>query len=215
VTAVSDFDFYYARVSGNSSRVAFFLHEAQVAFTPRLVDVPTGQNRDAAYRALNPMGKVPALVHGDLQLWESNAINWYLAELHPQARLLPVSLERRASVQRWLFFQTGHLSPACLPIFRMSSPRIQQFWRVSGDARAAATGQQELARYLPVLDQALADRQWLDGDFSLADIAYAPHLWLLADGGFDFSATPHLRDWLDRLLARPAWQSTRQMIFDD
>jgi glutathione S-transferase len=210
---MSAIEFYYSPVSGNSSRVAFLLHEAQVSFTPHVVDASQGETRTSEYRALNPMGKVPALIHGSLRLWESNAINWYLAELHPQARLLPASLEGRASVQRWLFFQSGHVSPACLPIFRATNPRIQRFWQVAGDPQAAAAGSKELARYLPVLDQALVDREWLEGEFSLADIAYAPHLWLLAEGGFDFSATAHLRAWLDRLLARPGWNAARAMIF--
>jgi glutathione S-transferase len=76
-------------------------------------------------------------------------------------------------------------------------------------------GRKELARFLPVLDQALAAGPWLDGDFSLADIAYAPHLWLLGEGGFDFAATPHVRDWIDRLLARPAWLTARRMVFGE
>ena len=73
----------------------------------------------------------------------------------------------------------------------------------------------ELARYLPVLDAALAGREWLEGEFSLADIAYAPHLWLLAEGGFDFSATPAMSAWLTHLLARPAWKATLAMVYGE
>ena len=74
-------------------------------------------------------------------------------------------------------------------------------------------GRKELARYLPVLEGALADREWLERQFSLADVAYAPHLWLVAEGGFDLSPYPRVRDWLDRLLARPAWRKAAEMIF--
>lgn len=85
-------DFYYGTFSGNSARSAFALAEAGVAYTPHPLDAPHGENRQAAYLALNPMGKVPALVDGDVRLWESNAINWYLAEKHPETHLLPASL---------------------------------------------------------------------------------------------------------------------------
>lgn len=50
---------------------------------------------------VNPVGKVPALVDGDVSLWESNAINWYIAETHPEARLLEPTPVGRASIQRW------------------------------------------------------------------------------------------------------------------
>jgi GST-like protein len=206
-------DFYYGVSSGNSSRVAFALHEIGAAYTPHRLHVPDGEARAPEYLALNPMGKVPALIHGTTRLWESNAINWYLAELHPQAGLLPGSLAGRASVQRWLYFQVGHVAPACLPVFRFTNRRVQAFWRTQGDAASAEAGRRELARYLPVLDEALAARDWLDGDFSLADIAYAPHLWMVAEGGFDFAPTPRVRDWLDRLLARPAWRAARELVF--
>jgi len=159
------------------------------------------------------MGKIPALVDGPLKLWESNAINWYAAEKVPGARLLPASIERRASVQRWLFFQAAHVSPACVPVFRATNARVQAFLHNAADPQAAEGGRKELARYLPVLEGALADREWLEREFSLADVAYAPHLSLVAEGGFDLSPYPRVCAWLDRLLARPAWRKAAEMIF--
>jgi glutathione S-transferase len=156
---------------------------------------------------------VPALVDGTTELWESNAINWYVAEKYPDSRLLPASVAGRAGVQRWLFFQAGHVSPACLAVYRSTNVRVQAFWGVAGDPAALAAGLTELDRFLPVLEAALAGRDWLEWEFSLADIAYAPHLWLLAEGGYDFSATPAIRSWLTRLLHRPAWQKTARMIY--
>ena len=93
-------DFYFGKNSGNSARSAFALYEARVAFTARPLNVPAGDSRTASYRAVNPLGKVPALVDGDVSLWESNAINWYLAEKHPEAALLPRTAGGRASIQR-------------------------------------------------------------------------------------------------------------------
>ncbi|HVV48170.1 MAG TPA: glutathione S-transferase family protein [Polyangia bacterium] len=206
-------DFYYARFSGNSARSAFALAETGAAYTPHPLDVPGGEGRRPDYLALNPMGKVPALVDGDVRLWESNAINWYLAETHPGARLLPASPAGRAAVQRWLMFQTGHLTPACATLFRKTNARVRAIWKTDADAAAVERARQELGRYLPVLEQALAGRDWLEGEFSLADIAYAPHLAMIAEGeaGYDFAATPNIRAWLERLWARPAWKKAAEM----
>jgi glutathione S-transferase len=207
-------DFYFGKNSGNSARSAFALYEAGVAFTPHALDVPGGASRASEYASLNPLGKVPALLEGATALWESNAINWYIAEAHPRAALLPATPAGRASVQRWLFFQAAHVSPAATAVNRELSPRHRSYWKLQPDPRAAEAGQQELARYLPVLDGALAGSGWLEPEFSLADIAYTPHLAYLLEGGFDFSTTPRVREWLERLLARPAWQQARALVFD-
>jgi glutathione S-transferase len=209
---VAGMDLFYGRISGNSARALFALFEIGAPFRARLLDTRAGENRAAAYLAVNPMGKIPALVDGDFKLWESNAINCYAAE-KARSPLLPASLEGRASVQRWLFFQSAHVTPACVPVFRATNPRVQEFWQSRGDPAAAEAGRKELARYLPVLESALADREWLERDFSLADIAYAPHLWLVVEGGTDLAPYPRVRGWLDRLLARPAWRKAAELVF--
>jgi glutathione S-transferase len=206
--------FHFGRNSGNSARAAFALFEARIAFTPHALDVPSGAAQAADYLALNPMGKVPALIDGQVSLWESNAINWYIAETHPDAGLLPQTPAGRASVLRWQLFQAAHVSPAATAVNRALSARHRSFWKLSPDPEAADHGKRELARYLPVLESALAERDWLEGGFSLADIAYAPHLAFLVEGGFDFSSTPRVRAWLDRLLSRSAWRQARALVFD-
>jgi glutathione S-transferase len=206
-------ELYYGPVSGNSSRAVFGLMESGAPFTPHVVDTSKGENRTPAYLALNPMGRVPSFVDGPFRLWESNAINWYVAEKFPASRLVPVSLEGRASMQRWLFFQSAHLSPACAPVFRATNPRVQAFWRTTGDAKAAEGARNELGRLLPVLEQALTGRDYLERAFTLADVAHAPHLLLVRGGGFDFSPYPNLKNWLERIEARPAWKKTAELVF--
>lgn len=207
-------DFHFGKNSGNSARSAFALYEAGATFTPHALDLPNGDGQAQPYRAVSPLGKVPALVDGDTALWESNAINWYIAERHPEAGLLPSTPSGRASVQRWLFFQVAHVSPAATAVNRALSARHRKYWKLSPDDAAADSGRRELARYLPVLEAALADREWLEDRFSLADVAYAPHLGFLLEGGFDFSATPRVQSWLERSRARPAWQRARTLVFD-
>ena len=206
-------DLYYGRMSGNSSRSLFALHEIGAPFTPRLVDPQRGENRTEAYLAVNPMGKIPALVDGDVRLWESNAINWYAAEKHPGGGLVPKTVEGRAGVQRWLFFQAAHVSPACLQVVRAGHAGMRAYWKMQADAATGDAGRKELARYLPVLEDALAGRAWLEGAFTLADVAYAPHLALAVEAGLSLEPYPGVKGWLERLLARPAWRRTAELVF--
>jgi glutathione S-transferase len=205
-------DLYFGRLSGNSARAAFGLYEAGAPFEPHELDIARGDNKTAAYLALNPMGKIPAFADGEVRLWESNAINWYAAEKNPQAHLLPRSIEGRAVVQKWLFFQSAHVSPACVHVFRATNRRVQDFWKTKGDPQATETARKELARYLPVVEAGLAGGEWLAGAFSLADIAYMPHLALVEEGGFDFAPYPRIRDWLTRMRARPAWKKAEALV---
>lgn len=207
-------ELYFTQNSGNSARVVFALIEASVEYKPYQLDHRAGDTRNAAYLAINPMGKVPALISGDFVLWESNAINWYVAQKKPEARLLPETLEGQANVLKWQHFQSAHVSPACAPIYRARSPRVQAAWGVRGDPASADAASTELTRYLAVLEARLLGRSWLEDHFSIADIAYAPHLWMVDEcGGYDFSAFPAVRGWLNRLFERVAWQRTLQIIF--
>jgi glutathione S-transferase len=206
-------DFYFGRFSGNSARVAFALYEANLPFVPRFIDTSRGDQRAPAYRTIHPAGRVPAIVDGALTLWESNAINWYLAEKHPEAGLLPPSVEGHARVQKWLSFQLAHVWPACGAIFRAAHPRYLEAWGREPKPAAAEAGRVELARYLPVLDDALEGRDWLEDRFSLADVTYAAHLWLAREAGASLSATPRVDAWLARMIERPAWRKTEEMIF--
>ena len=206
-------DLYYGRMSGNSARAVLGTFESGAACELHVLDTKNGMNRSLTYLAVNPMGKIPAFVDGDFKLWESNAINWYLAEKFPAAKLLPASPQGRASVQRWLFFQAAHVSPACIPVFRATNPRIMAFFNVTPDLPAAEKGRTELARFLPVIEQALSGRDWLEGEFSLADVAYAPHLISVADGGFDFAQYPRVKAWIDRLASRPAWRRVAETVY--
>ena len=206
-------DLYCGRMSGNSARAAFGLAEAGAGHQMKVLDTRKRENLDPAYLAINPMGKIPSLVDGDFKLWESNAINWYAAEKRPAARLVPDSIEGRASVHRWLFFQAAHVTPACITVFRNTNERVKAYWNPPLDPKALEAARKELARFLPVIESALGDREWLERAFSLADIAFTPHLALVAEGGFDFSPYPRLRAWLTRLTDRPAWRQTWELLF--
>jgi len=205
-------DFYFGKNSGNAARTALALYEVDVPFGPHPLDLR--KSRSPEYLALNPVGKVPTLIDGATTLWESNAINWYLAEKYPRAGLLPSTPEGRAAVLRWAFFQASHVSPAATAVHRSINPAHVRYLGQHTDAQEAENGRKELARFLPVLESALTKADWLVGEYSLADIAYAPHLGFLVQYGFDFPGTPRVRAWLERIRARPAWQKAHRLIFD-
>lgn len=194
-------------------RAILFLEEVGANYEPVLVDTKVGEQRSPSYLAINPMGKIPALVDGTLTLWESNAIGWYAAEKHGTAGLIPSTSELRATMLKWLFFQTAHVSPACASIFRHEHPLVREQWNVPPNPQDISHGQKELARYLPVLESALASASYLAGALSLADLAYAPHLHLIAEAGFDFTPYPAIERWLDGLRARGAWRRTIDRAF--
>ena len=206
-------DFYYGKNSGNAARTALALYESGVPFEAYALDLR--KPRPADYLAKNPVGKVPTLIDGATTLWESNAINWYLAEKYPQAKLLPSTPEGRASVLRWAFYQASHVSPAATAVHRSINPAHVRYHNQHTDSHEAEKGRKELARFLPAIEAALEKADWLVGEYSLADIAFAPHLGFLVQYGYDFPGTPRVRAWLERIRARPAWQKAQALVFDN
>jgi glutathione S-transferase len=205
-------DFYFGKNSGNAARTALALYEVGVPFEAHPLDLR--KPRSPEYLKLNPLGKVPTLIDGANTLWESNAINWYLAEKYPKAGLLPQTPEGRAAVLRWAFYQSAHVSPAATAVHRSLNPAHSRYHDQQTDPREAENARKELARFLPVLESALEKADWLLGEYSLADLAFAPHLGFLVQYGFDFPGTPRVRAWLERIRARPAWQKAQALIFD-
>src|SRR4051812_35154227 len=97
--------------SFNTLKIRAAFAEAGVAFDYIAVDIPKGDNKTPEFLAMNPHGKIPVLLDGDFALAESDAILWYVAERHPEARLLPPAgdLRGRARVQQWCAFASTAL----------------------------------------------------------------------------------------------------------
>jgi GST-like protein len=184
--------------------VPIALEELGLEYTLHAVNVKQGEQRQDAFRALNPNGKVPVLVQTDATgkrqvLSESAAILVHLAETTGQ--LLPTDPQRRARVFEQLFFHASALSPA---------------FGNAGYFRTLATEPQPLAlqrfadeaqRVTSLLDGLLAERSWIAGDtYSIADIAHFGWFWRRAFAGIALEDFPHLRRWYDAIEARPAVQ---------
>jgi glutathione S-transferase len=152
------------------------------------------------YLAINPNGRIPALVDGDLTLFESMAINLYLAKKY-DGGLQPKALEDEARAVQWSFWGMTELEPHLLKMLqhRVLLPEDQR------NASEAEAGAEALQAPLGVLDGALADRAYLLGDaFTIADLNVASVLSWAIFVGLDLTGFPRVKAWFDACLGRPA-----------
>ncbi|MFB2532969.1 glutathione S-transferase family protein [Paracoccus sp. p3-h83] len=152
-----------------------------------------GAMKAPAYRAINPMGKVPALVHGRRTVTEVAAICAYLADAFPQAGLAPVP-DDRADYYRWLFFAAGPLEQAV--VNQALGVQVPQ-------DRRGMVGYDTLETTLDAVDQMLQGRDYVTGQFSAADVYLGSHLaWGMQFG--TIAARPAFQAYVARGMARPA-----------
>lgn len=194
--------------SPNPQKIRFALNELGVDCETVPVDLVKREQRSPEFLALNPYGRVPVLVDGELTLWESHAILAYLGE--KTGRLWPTTPARRADALRWLFFLTSAISP---PATEIAFNRIAV--KLSGgtpDEAAIARGEKTLPDPVRVIDQHLANHKWMLGDeFSLVDCDYGPTLNVLDKAGFSFGDFPQVRAYLEAIRSRRAWQETPKL----
>jgi glutathione S-transferase len=195
--------------SPNCRKVRALAYELgiELEFVP--VDLSKGAQRTPEFLAINPNGRVPVLVDGDLILWESTAILRYLAGKAGGA-LVPTAPRAQAEVDRWLSWQLSHLGPA---MSKVAFERIVK--KVTGqgapDEAAIAVGTAEFAKLTAILDDALRGREYLAGALSIADFALASHFSLASTSGLDLAPYARVNAWLSRVLAR---DSMRRALAD-
>lgn len=165
--------------------------------------VPTsfmGDTKKPDYLAINPNGRIPTLVDGDLTLYESMAINLYLAHKYSKD-LWPTSESDQALATQWSFWGITELEPHLMAILinRLMLPEDKR------DAKAAEAADQGMKRPLHVLEAHLDGREHLlGGAFSIADLNVASVLSMSGMVGFDLSEWPRVQEWLGRCTARPS-----------
>lgn len=196
---------YNANFSPNCLRVRAVIFELDADVEIVDVDVFKGETKTPEYLAMNPNGKVPAFVDGDLSLFESRAINAYLASLDPSRRLYPEDLKRRALVDQWSYWQAIHLGPSSQ---KLSFEKVlkERFGRGKPDENVVAAETKETTKLLGVLDGALSGRDWVAGDLSIADFALASTFTLRKEAGIELGEFPNAATWIDRLESRDSWQ---------
>lgn len=199
----------YSLPTPNGIKVAVALEEMGLPYDGHRIDFGKADQMTPEFLSLNPNNKIPAIIDPQgpggqpLALFESGAILVYLAEKTGQ--FLPQT--NRYEVLQWLMFQMGGVGPMFgqLGFFHTFAGKEIE------DPRPKERYRAEVERLLKVLDTALAGRDWIAGDYSIADMAIGPWLRTLRDfykageitGWGDLS---HVPAYLDRFLARPAVQ---------
>lgn len=194
----------YAFATPNSIKVLIALEELGLDYTLHGINVRKGEQKDAAFVALNPNAKVPVLVEASADgerfvLTESAAILVHLAET--TGHLLPESGEHRARIFEQLFFHASALSPAF--------GQAGFFQRLAAEPQPIAIDRfaKEARRVVSVLNGVLSERRFIAGsEFSIADIAHYGWLWRREFAGIDLDDAPHVARWFAEIDARPAVQ---------
>ena len=194
---------YQGAFGPNSRRIRIGIAETGAAVDPHVLDFAKGEMRAPDYLALNPMGKVPTLEDGGFVLWESAAILCYLAQTSGSP-LWPASARDQGDLLRWLFFGACHLDGyyTTLVVERFVKGRQGQ----PEDADQTAAAEAYLARFIPIVEEQLASREYLTGTFGLADIALGCTLGISHLVKVDLAPYPYVRAWLERLQARESWR---------
>ena len=176
----------YGGARSRASIVQWYLEELSIAYEFVLLDMAAGEHQQPEYLAINPMGKVPALVDGDFKLWESGAILLYLAEKYDQAA---TSLEERGIWSQWVLFANSTLATGLF---------------------IEASREKEVPKLLTALEKILNQTPYILGsEFTVVDVAvgsilaYVPMMLPI-----DLNPYPIILDYIKRITQRPAFQNT-------
>jgi GST-like protein len=195
-------DLYYS-ATPNGLKMTLFLEEAALPYRIIPVSLSRGEQFKPEFLTISPNNKIPALVDHDppgggepIALFESGAMLLYLAE--KTGRFMPAGPRGRMEVMKWLFWQVGGLGPMAGQIghFNVYAPEKVPY--------AIARYTRETNRLYGVLDRRLADRTFIAGEYSIADIACYPWIVPHAAQGQDLADFPHVKRWFETIAARPA-----------
>jgi glutathione S-transferase len=195
-TTMSETITFYHNPMSRGRIAHWMLEEVGAPYETRVLDFDANEHKTPEYLAVNPMGKVPAIVHRGVVVTEAAAICAYLADAFPAARLAPAADEpRRGTYFRWLFFGAGCVEPALID---------RMFARPQVD-RPGALGYGSYEATLGALESAVASG-WILGDrFSAADVYVGSQItWGLMTKALE--PRPAFQRYAERCGARPALQ---------
>jgi GST-like protein len=186
----------------NGWKISIMLEEVGLPYTVHSVDIGKGDQFKPDFLAISPNNKMPAIVDPDgpggqpISIFESGAILQYLGRKTGQ--LYPADERARVEVDQWLFWQMAGLGPMAGQThhFRIYAPEQIPY--------AVDRYTNETNRLYGVLNKRLEDRDYLAGEYSIADIASYSWAKLWERQGQDLAQFPNMQRWLDRIYARPA-----------
>ncbi len=181
-------------------RVQIALHEKGLEYEIVETDLYS-RPATAGFLALNPFAQIPVLDDRGFVIAESMAILEYLEERYPSPQLLPEDVQSRATTRQLMCWGTDYWPPAWK---KWMAPRLPRGLGDPWTDESVEQGRSDIAAHLDVLERQLQDRDWLVGDFSLADVCYAPFVLVLdrVDLGEEVKRRENVDAWVARLNAR-------------
>ncbi|BAY59980.1 glutathione S-transferase-like protein [Calothrix brevissima NIES-22] len=195
-------DLYYW-TTPNGHKITIFLEEVGLPYNIIPVNIGAGDQFKPEFLKISPNNRIPAIVDNEpansgapISIFESGAILLYLAE--KTGKLIPQDLHQRAEVLQWLFWQMGGLGPM--------AGQNHHFSQYAPEKIEYAINRyvKETGRLYAVLDKRLADREFVAGDYSIADIAAYPWIVPYKNQSQNLEDFPNLKRWFEAIKARPA-----------
>lgn len=188
----------------NAYKVTIALEEMGLAYDVVPVDILNGGQNAPEFRAINPNGKMPALVDGQIVVFESAAILQYLGRKTGQ--FYPADEKVRTQIDSWLFWQMSGLGPSSGNVnwFRRAAAKVGR--DVSETSFAIHRFESEVARLFDVLEQGLVNSDFLCGDYSIADMCCWTWINRYPENGGGLASRPALAAWHQRIAERRAVQ---------
>ncbi|MBD2201935.1 glutathione S-transferase N-terminal domain-containing protein [Calothrix sp. FACHB-1219] len=195
-------DLYYW-TTPNGHKITIFLEEVGLTYNIIPVNIGAGDQFKPEFLKISPNNRIPAIVDNEpanggtsISIFESGAILLYLAE--KTGKLIPQDLHQRVEVLQWLFWQIGGLGPM--------AGQNHHFSQYAPEKIEYAINRyvKETGRLYAVLDKRLADREFVAGDYSIADIATYPWIVPYERQGQNLEDFPNLKRWFEAIKARPA-----------
>jgi len=189
----------YTSPTPNGWKASIMLEEIGLLYTVKPIHLEQLEQKQEWYLKLNPNGRIPTIVdhdEGGFAVFESGAILVYLAE--KTGKLMPSDRKGRSEVLQWVMFQMGGIGPM--------QGQANVFYRYAPEKIPYAIDryQKETKRLYTVLDKRLTDRDYLTGEYSIADVATWPWVTLHGWAGVDIDDLPNLERWVERVGERPA-----------
>jgi GST-like protein len=201
----------------NGWKITIALHELELPYNLNLVNIGKGEQFAPEFLEISPNNRMPAIVDPDgpdgapISVFESGAILQYLAR--KTGRFYGRNERERVAVEEWLFWQVGGVGPMAGQAhhFLRYAPSLEPAQDLP---YAKDRYRDEVGRLYGVLDKRLAGREYVAGDYSIADMAIWPWAQGWENQGQDVGEFPHMKAWLDRMWARPAVQAGRAVAAD-
>ena len=195
--------FYYSPMS-TASLTEIVLEELGVPCEKVKLDIQKGDTKKPEFVKLNPNGKVPTIVHDGTVIWESAALTMYLGETFGvEKKLYPGPGPKRGEAMKWIVWTNVTLGDA---VGRFTRNTMDWYPADQQNAAAGAAGKADIVNCLRILDESLEGKQFLVGEYTLADTHLHSFTDWLRHMKMDFTPYARVNAWSERCASRPAYK---------